>query len=85
MSLIKIAYDPTLDDDEWREVNFSEDQIEGARSLGASPSVDKLLSHARRFGTDGIRESGIMLTQGQYRRLERGLIEIEKEQKGKKK
>lgn len=70
------AYDPALDDDEWREVNFRDDVLQSALRLGRVASATALIEYARKHGKDGILESAIMLGQWDYRKVEEALRQI---------
>lgn len=75
----KIAYDKGLDDDEWRETNFSETELAEARSSNMrQPTADELIKGAERFGPEGIIESAILLPQFEYQRVQRALAALKK-------
>jgi hypothetical protein len=69
-------YDPELTDDEWREANFPEDVIHSARILGKIATATRLIAYAKQFGVDGVLESAIMLSQDDYRRVEREIRKL---------
>lgn len=69
---MKMHYDLSLSDDEWREANFVDADIQSARlaQRHGKPTPDELIKCAAKYGSDGILESAIMLTQRQYRHIE---------------
>lgn len=67
---MRIAYDPELDDTQWREQNFSATDIASASHTGArQPTVEELVKAAGKYGPEGILESAIGLTQSQFHRV----------------
>lgn len=76
---MKVAYDFDLDVEEWREMNFSEEQLAAARSSNTKqPTAKELIAAAQKYGPDGILESAILLTQYQYKEVEVALAKMEK-------
>lgn len=64
-------YDKALDDDAWREQNFSQELLHSARyTTVKQPTVKELIAAAERFGTEGILETAVLLSQGEYRKVE---------------
>lgn len=78
-------YDPALDDDEWRKANFSEVKIASASNTNANqPSVAELLKAAEKYGTDGILESAIALSQSDYKRVEEAVVKLNGGKRGRR-
>lgn len=74
--LVKVTYDPSLTDDEWREINFDQTDIASSRVCNVpQPTAAELLKAAKRFGPEGILDTAIHLSQNDYRKVEAALKE----------
>lgn len=70
MSTTKIVYSSDFDDDEWRDVNFSEEKLAAARTSNTKqPTAEELIKAAEKYGPDGILDSAILLPQFKYKKV----------------
>lgn len=73
----RVAYDTSWDDEEWRDVNFSESEILAASNTGIrQPTYKELIKAAEKYGTDGILESAIMLRQFEYKKVAEAVVKL---------
>lgn len=73
----KITFDKDMDDETWRDTNFSETELAAARSSNThQPTADALIKAAEKFGTDGILDSAILLPQFEYKRVQRAITNL---------
>lgn len=73
----RISYDLQMDDEEWREANFSEIELAAARASNThQPTVAQLIAAAEKYGPDGILDSAILLPQFEYQRVARALAKL---------
>lgn len=66
----RFVYDGEMDDEEWRDANFSDVEIASANSINAhQPTAEQLIKAAEKNGTDGILESAILLNQWHFKKV----------------